>query len=372
MVSQTLALPHDMMLSYGDSIMSGTKFHVHPVAARRVAHGWSQVELARRTGIPRSSVSAIESERLTPSVTAALALARALECSVEELFGGGVTVTPNTGPVWAWPPRGEPGRYWEAEVGGRRMLYSVESLALNVIPHDGVWRGGIGREPDGNLAESTLVLASCDPAAGLLAAEYARSCGFRLLVFPRSGGEAVDLLKRGLIHVAGLHRSTKEQPGRNAETVRTQLGEGFRLVRVTDWQEGLALGAETRSRSPQNIARGVRRWALREPGSAARECLEELRAGAPGRTVHSHGAVAEAVRGGWAEAGVCVRLAAEEAGLNFLPVRSETLDLCFAAAMQHDPRMQALIRLLRSRSYRRLLSELPGYDPRSTGEIVAA
>jgi molybdate-binding protein len=81
--------------------------------------------------------------------------------------------------------------------------------------------------------------------------------------------------------------------------------------------------------------------------------------------------VAEAVSGGWADAGICVQLSAEEAGLRFLPVRAERLDFCFARTMQHDPRVQALIRLLRSRSYRALMSDLPGYDTRMTGEIVA-
>jgi molybdate-binding protein len=100
--------------------------------------------------------------------------------------------------------------------------------------------------------------------------------------------------------------------------------------------------------------------------------LEELQPEAPGRTVHSHTAVAEAIRGGWAEAGVCVRLAAEEAGLGFLPLRSEALDLCFPAPMQHDARIQALLRLLRSGPYRRIIGELPGYDARNTGEVVDA
>jgi molybdate-binding protein len=81
--------------------------------------------------------------------------------------------------------------------------------------------------------------------------------------------------------------------------------------------------------------------------------------------------VAEAVRSGWAGAGVCVRFSAEEAGLNFLPVRTESLDFCFSTQLQHDPRIQALIRLLRSRGYRRLVSELPGYNARDTGEMLA-
>ena len=74
---------------------------------------------------------------------------------------------------------------------------------------------------------------------------------------------------------------------------------------------------------------------------------------------------------GWAEAGVCVRFSADEAGVNFLPVRTEALDLCFAAALQHDPRLQALVRLLRTRACRRLISELAGYNARETGEILA-
>jgi putative molybdopterin biosynthesis protein len=86
--------------------------------------------------------------------------------------------------------------------------------------------------------------------------------------------------------------------------------------------------------------------------------------------VGGHGAVAEALRGGWAGAGVGGRLAAVEAGLNFLPVRTEALDLCFPTESQHDPRLQALIRLLRSRSYRRLVAGLPGYDARETGAML--
>jgi molybdate-binding protein len=266
----------------------------------------------------------------------------------------------------------EPCRYWEAQVGTRRLLYPVEDTALNAIPHDGVWDGGAGRDRGAIDPETTLVLACCDPAAGLLAAEYARSSGFRLLVLPRGGGAALDLLKRGLVHVAGLHRSTAEQPALNVETVRAQLGAGYGLLRAAQWQEGVALPPDDRTRSLSSLASQSHRWAMREKGSAARECLDALLGGrlAKGRAVRNHAAVAEAVHAGWAEAGVCVRLVAEEAGLNFLPVRTEALDFCFGEALARDPRVQALIRLLRSRAHRRLISELPGYDARETGELL--
>ena len=353
--------------------MSDTKTF-DAVARRRIACEWSQAELARRAGIPRTTVSAIEGKRLTPSVTTALALARVLECSVEELFGTGLMKSIAGSPDWAWQPYAEPCRYWEAEVSGRRWLYPVEGLSLNETPHDGIWQGGAGHDSGATMAEESLVLACCDPAAGLLASEYARDSGFRLLVIERSGGAALQLLKQGLVHLAGLHRSTPDRPGRNVETVREKLGSGYRLLRAAKWKEGLALPARDRSNTAKTIVRQCRRWALREQGSAARECLDELLGGRPasGKPVHGHSAVAEAIRSGWAGAGVCVQLTAEDAGLHFIPVRTEMLDICYSDSLANDPRMLALIRLLRSRSHRRLISELPGYDASETGEIVGA
>jgi molybdate-binding protein/transcriptional regulator with XRE-family HTH domain len=333
--------------------------------------GWSQAELARRAGIPRTTVSAIEGRRLTPSVTAALALAGALECSVEELFGRGGSTSAATEPPWAWSPRSAVCRYWEAEVSGQSWRYPVEGVGTG-LPHDGVWEGGIGKGSGLNAAPATLVLACCDPAAALLAAEYAQATGFRLLVLSRGGGEALELLKRGVIHLAGVHRATTEQPARNLEAVRSRLGTGYRLIRAAHWQEGLAVSAREKSPSAQAVFKLSRRWALREPGSAARECLDESGAGArtPGRIVSSHAAVAAAVRDGWADAGVCVQLTAEDAGLNFIPLRTEALDFCFPDSLSHDPRLLALLRVLRSRAHRRLISELPGYAARETGDLL--
>lgn len=352
--------------------MSRVKSQQHPVAVRRKALGWSQDDLSARAAVPRSSLSAIEAGRLTPSVTAALAVAQALECSVEELFGLGDKKA-LADIAWAWEPGFETGRYWEAEVGDRKWLYPVETLPGSSWAHDGICREKVLHERSDWSASQTLVLAGCDPASGLLAAEYAAASGFRLLAFTRGGGAALDLLKQGVVHVAALHRSTVAQPDRNAQTVLGKLGGGYRLLRSADWQEGIALPAAAHTRSVITCTRQVRHWAMREPGSAARECLDDL-LGKPQsskRIMLSHQAVVEAVRGGWAEAGVCVRLCAEDAGLRFLPVRNESLDLCFPAALERDPRIQALIRLLRSRAHRRLIDELPGYDASHTGEMIA-
>ena len=350
--------------------MSASKLASNPVLTQRLARRWSQAELAERVGISRAAVSAIEGERLSPSVATALSLAAVFECSVEELFGRGGTAKAH-GPEWAWTPRGQCSRYWEAEVGHRRLLYPFEAVSQNPIPHDGISEGGVCREREPAPAGQTLTLATCDPAAGLLAAEYARMTGFRLLVFPRSGSAALELLQHRLVHLAALHRSTSKDPNRNLATVRERLGEKFQVLRAAEWEAGVALPPENTCRQLSSVARQTECWAAREAGSGARECLDELLEGRrfSGREVGGHASVAEAVRSGWAGAGVCVRFSAEEAGLNFVPVRMESLDLCFPTRAQHDPRIQALVRVLRSRSYRRLLSELPGYNARETGEM---
>ena len=53
------------------------------------------------------------------------------------------------------------------------------------------------------------------------------------------------------------------------------------------------------------------------PGSASTSCSDGRRP--PRRLASDHRGVAEAVRNGWADAGVCLRLVSEEAGLGFPP-----------------------------------------------------
>lgn len=56
------------------------------VKDRRSELGLSQDELAERANVPRSTISEIETGKRTPGVDIALLLARALVCTVEDLF----------------------------------------------------------------------------------------------------------------------------------------------------------------------------------------------------------------------------------------------------------------------------------------------
>ena len=305
-----------------------------------------------------------------PSVAAALSISEAFGCRVEDIFGMAQSTTlPRT---WAWRASREPTRYWHAECGGQRLLYPVEEIPLGTIGSDGVFRDGQFQEHPQFPAEDTLVLACCDPAVGLLAAQIARSGGFRLLPFQRSSGQVVKLLGQGLVQVAGVHLGRAAQADGNARIVRERLGVGFSMLRVAVWEEGVALVPGLGLPSVEAALSSRLRWVGREPGSAARQRLDDLLANRkpPRRLAHDHRGVAQAIRCGWADAGVCHRLAAEEAGLDFLSVEKETYDLCWSQRLDGDPRIQALLAAVRSANYRDLLADLPGIDSRSSGELM--
>lgn len=337
--------------------------HTTRLKDARRRRGWSQEQLAERAAVSRAEVSAIEVGRVVPSVTVALHLAAALGCSVEDLFRPEES---QEQPAWAWPSTAT--RYWMAEVGGRVLRYPAESLAGGGVPHDGVTTAAA---PPIDPAR-TLVVASCDPAPSLLAAEYARATGFRMLVFPRGGRQAAALLNQRLVHVAGLHFATADRPDGNARCVKDALTGGHRLLRSAVWQAGLSLAPGGRITTVHAAVSTRLRWVGREAGSAARACQDELLATrpAPRRTALDHRGVAVAVRAGWADVGVCHRLASDEAGLAFLPVREELFDLCFSVDHEADPRLVGLVRLVRSPDFRKLLGELPGYATAQSGDLA--
>lgn len=348
--------------------MSKENLVVHNVIRKtREENGWSQQELAERSGLSRTGIGAIESGRLVPSTAAALALATAFSCRVEDLF----ILAGKESIQWAWPPLQEPCRYWRALVGSKQLLYPVEASPLGTVPHDGVWRDGKCHDHPFADPVRTLVLACCDPAVGLLAAEYARQTPFRMLVLPRASRAALNHLSAGRVHAAGIHLGGATSEAGNTQTASELLAETFHLLRVTDWEEGLALSPGLKAGGINTILTSGLRWIGREPGSGARQIFDEISEGriSPAGLARDHRGVAQVIHSGFAQAGVSVRLVCEEEGLDFLNIRKEGYDLCLLDATMEDPRIRALIEVVRSSSYRRMLSALPGYENRQTGDL---
>jgi molybdate-binding protein/transcriptional regulator with XRE-family HTH domain len=345
-----------------------------PLAQLRRDRGWSQDELAGTSRVSRAEISAIETGRLVPSVAVALRIAGALGRSVEEVFGPRARIP---AVPWAWDPVAGDGRVWRASFDGRTLAYPVELTAAGVLPHD-AWFDGRRLFPRaGATPDSTLVVAGCDPLVSLLARELALRHRIRILPFLRSSALALDLLRQGLVHVAGLHVTDAIGRSANGRVVRATLGAGYRLLHQVRWESGIAVIAERRERTAAGLLRAQVRWVNREEGSAARQTFDMLlasrrRPSGYEHVVRDHRAVATTVASGWAEAGVCVRPAAAEARLSFIPVHEEAYELCVADAHMDDPRITALVGTLQSTAYRQLIADVPGCSAAETGSVRSA
>jgi len=332
--------------------------------------GWAQAVLAERSGVSRAEISAIETGRLVPSVSVALRIAAALGERVEAVFG----VQKPRPLEWTWKPAIDDGRVWRASVNGRTLLFPVEPTAAGVLPHD-AWfhEGQLQPRTAAGAPERTLVVAGCDPLVSLLARELARH-DVRVLPLLRASTSALDLLRRGLVHAAGVHFTDAGGTSTNDRAVHAAAGPGHRLIHQVRWDTGIAVVGQRRERTPTALLRANVRWVNREEGSAARQAFDALlatrrRPAGYEHVVRDHRAVAATVSSGWAEAGVCVRPAAAEARLTFIPLHREAYELCVAESQFEDPRITALMTVLQSKSYRQLVGDLPGCESSQTGDV---
>ncbi len=355
------------------------------VRSRREAHGLSQVALAARANLTRQSVGAIEAGRATPAVDVALRIAGALDCRVEDLFGGTreaklIETAPSTTKM--------NGRVALAHIGGRWVSYPLVEDGVR-ISADGVVagskRGKVDVEPVRSPAEAreNVVVMGCAAGLGLLADRLnSRTGAGRFLWLSRSSTAALEALAKGHTHIAGVHLVDARTGEANVADVRRVASTGpIVLITLARWEAGLVLRQDekTRIRGAADLGRRGLRLVAREAGAGAQRLLErELRAaGHPvdlSRNAHlrvgGHLDVARAVAMGAADTGVATRDAAMAFGLAFVTLAEERYDLAFPVEALTDPRMARLFDVLVSGAFRRELSVL-GYDVRCSGERVA-
>jgi molybdate-binding protein/DNA-binding XRE family transcriptional regulator len=352
----------------------------------RQARGFSQQQLAGMAGVSRQAVSAVESGHSDPSLRVALALARALGMTVEEVFGPG-------------SPQAEIDAHPVAELGGtgaRATLAPVgDSLVALPLAGDTATRAGF--LPAGGLAggkpgsvrpigppRSTLVVAGCDPALPLLETPLALlDPPVAFAWWPCGSEQALRLAAAGLVHAAGAHLRDRAGDGYNAQQARRLLGGcGAEVIGFSAWREGLVLapGLAGAVSGVADVARLGLRLVNREAGSEARQVLDRelVRLGLePAALVgydsraQGHLQVASAIAAGLAQAGVSAEPAALAYGLPFVPLADERFDLVIPSALAESREVQSMVRVLSSPWLLAQLDSLPGYDASRCGEHVA-
>lgn len=345
----------------------------------------AQVALAAAAKLSRQSLGAIEAGRATPSVELALRLARALDCSVEELFGD-----PGVQPTLLSESIGTPasGRVALAQIGGRWVAYPLSGAAMTTSA-DGLARptarGGVEVEPVRPTSEArdNVVVMGCAPALGLLADRLNSRAGpGRFFWLPYSSTKALECLARRQTHLAGVHLVDGRTGAANLVDVRRHAGpDPVVVVTLARWEMGLltAPGNPKKLQKPLDLARRGLRLITREVGSGARRLLErKLReAGLPEQLAREstlqgtgHLEVAQAIALGAADVGVATADAALAFGLGFVPLAEERYDLVLPTVLLNDARIERLLDVMTGSSFGRELASL-GYDVRCCGERVA-
>src|ERR1035441_10129564 len=149
----------------------------------RQARGLSQQQLAGVAGVTRQAVSAVESGHSDPSLRVALAVARALGMTVEELFGPGDPADPVLARPGA-PASGEGSRVVLATVGDTFVALPLHTDTAARVGFGAAGGLVVGAALDGKPTievrpigppRPTLVVAGCDPALPLLETPRAAS-----------------------------------------------------------------------------------------------------------------------------------------------------------------------------------------------------
>jgi putative molybdopterin biosynthesis protein len=351
------------------------------LAEVRQKRGVAAAELARRAGISRQTIYAMEAGDYIPNTAVALKLAHELEVPVEELFR--LENEP------AEPPRaveaqmiGAGDRFTGSPVEICRVngkLVGVPALTApwQLVPADGLLVDEnssrvqlFEEEPD----EARLLIAGCDPATSVLARHLGRA-GVRLVTASVNSSVALDLLKRRLVHVAGTHLKDE------SSAIHTQFPRrGVAVFTFAVWEEGLVLarGNPKRIRSVAGLARSGVKLAPREAGSGSRQLLDrELAAASVSpRSVRGyddspaagHLPAAWRVYTGLADCCVATRSAARAFGLDFVPLASERYDLVIRTEHLATAAVDRLLDTLAQASFRRELEALCAYDTRDTGK----
>lgn len=350
--------------------------------------------LAKTVGVGRQTLYAIEAGSYIPNTAVALRLARALQVSVEELFtlpesspapdfpSDHVTLVPGSDPT-------SPGQPVQLCRVDERLVASVPSPVHWYLPaFDAIVTGKspIDRRKtrvqihhrDGDFG-SRILIAGCDPSMSVLARQL-QSTGIEPVLVHRNSSQALLLLKRGFVHIAGTHLRDEASGESNIPAIgRVFSKNAVAVISFAVWEEGIVIarGNPKGIRAIEDFARKGICIANREEGSGSRLLLDShlKRLKVDPKTVTGYQQLAPGhlpaawrVQAGAADCCIATRAAARLFGLDFIPLVSERYDLVMRREHLELPSIQALLDTLGQSRFRKELERIGGYDTRVSGQ----
>ena len=186
-------------------------------------------------------------------------------------------------------------------------------------------------------------------------------------------------LKRGEAHLAPTHLLDEETGVYNIPILKRLFKEPMALIKGVDRIQGILV----QKGNPKNI-HGVEDLPLvsyvnRQRGAGTRVLLDyKLKlAGIAPESIHgydreaaTHMAVAAAIAGGSADAGMGIESAARAMALDFIPVGPEEYDFAIPVRFLELPHVKHFLEVLTSEEFKNRVEALGGYSTRQTGTIL--
>lgn len=343
-------------------------------------------QLANCVGVTRQTIGLIESGRVNPGTSIAIAIAKTLGCTVEDLFDTDhrimARVSTSSDDIHT---RGE--RVIVSSVGGEIVAKSLSDRIVANNPANGVIDGT--SQPDGRIpirlfsrrskSDHPIIISGCDPGLHLLS-QYAGTDALRkqrAIWFPRRNSKSLEEFLAGQAHACAIHIGQTE----TSRLLQLDFPFPVRLFHLSKAELGWVVkrGNPNRFSTAEELRYGRLRIVNRPYGAGARDVLESQfrmadvdATSVPGYSfiVRTHDDVASAVANGLADIGIAHASTAASYGLTFIPIREETTVLLIAESEPDESMTAPLVECLHSDRFRNDLSTFGTYDTESMGQLI--
>ena len=236
--------------------------------------------------------------------------------------------------------------------------------------------------PEPSAGEHLVLMGSHDLALSCLADKLHSEAGLNLLILPVGSLEGLTALRQGLTHLTGCHLLDAESGEYNRTYIRHFFPDrDMAAVTLAHRVQGLlvAPGNPKAIHNLTDLSRPDLAFINRNRGSGTRVWLDQQlgRLGISAGQVRgyayearTHTAVAQAIQSRKADVGLGLEAAARQAGVEFIPLFQERYDLVLPAELAQQRRLQPFFDALHSAAFRRLVTELGGYETGHSGDQI--
>jgi putative molybdopterin biosynthesis protein len=189
-------------------------------------------------------------------------------------------------------------------------------------------------------------------------------------------------LRQGLADLSGCHLFDPESAQYNSPFIKHFFpDQPVTTVTLAHRVQGMiiAVGNPKRISNLDDLTREDINFINRNRGSGTRIWLEHRLSdtgikpdliGGYAHETNSHSGISHAISTGTADVGIGLFAAADEKGLDFIPIFEEQYDLVFPTEILQEQDTQILLDLLVSSKYRNSIDRLKGYRSQNTGKLT--